>query len=300
MGCRTATRWATRRTASSSRPRRLAPLSRRSRTTSAACTACSGTRRCCTRARPAGPRELPPKGAGIDPDWTPGNVVESTSRRSARRSATTRPVRPVRRGRLLGRRGPRQRAVGDQLTCVFVDHGLLREGEAEQVEKDFVAGDWRRPRRSSTPGAVPRRARRGHRPRDQAQDHRPRVHPRLRGGRADVVGPRRRGAPRQVPRPGHALPGRRRVRRRRGRGQHQEPPQRRRSARRPAVPARRAAAHALQGRGSPGRPRARRPRGHRLAPAVPRAGPGHPDHRRGRRRAARHPARGRRRSPARS
>ncbi|WP_293787236.1 glutamine-hydrolyzing GMP synthase, partial [uncultured Aeromicrobium sp.] len=32
-----------------------------------------------------------------------------------------------------------QRAVGDQLTCVFVDHGLLREGEAEQVEQDFVA-----------------------------------------------------------------------------------------------------------------------------------------------------------------
>jgi GMP synthase (glutamine-hydrolysing) len=32
-----------------------------------------------------------------------------------------------------------QRAVGDQLTCVFVDHGLLRAGEAEQVEQDFVA-----------------------------------------------------------------------------------------------------------------------------------------------------------------
>jgi GMP synthase (glutamine-hydrolysing) len=32
-----------------------------------------------------------------------------------------------------------QRAVGNQLTCVFVDHGLLRKGEAEQVEKDFVA-----------------------------------------------------------------------------------------------------------------------------------------------------------------
>jgi GMP synthase (glutamine-hydrolysing) len=31
------------------------------------------------------------------------------------------------------------RAVGDQLTCVFVDHGLLRAGEAEQVERDFVA-----------------------------------------------------------------------------------------------------------------------------------------------------------------
>jgi len=32
-----------------------------------------------------------------------------------------------------------QRAVGAQLTCVFVNHGLLRSGEAEQVEKDFVA-----------------------------------------------------------------------------------------------------------------------------------------------------------------
>jgi GMP synthase (glutamine-hydrolysing) len=32
-----------------------------------------------------------------------------------------------------------QRAIGEQLTCVFVDHGLLRAGEAEQVERDFVA-----------------------------------------------------------------------------------------------------------------------------------------------------------------
>jgi GMP synthase (glutamine-hydrolysing) len=32
-----------------------------------------------------------------------------------------------------------QRAVGDQLTCIFVDHGLLRAGEVEQVERDFVA-----------------------------------------------------------------------------------------------------------------------------------------------------------------
>ena len=31
------------------------------------------------------------------------------------------------------------KAVGPQLTCVFVDHGLLRKGEAEQVERDFVA-----------------------------------------------------------------------------------------------------------------------------------------------------------------
>ncbi|GAB3027736.1 GMP synthase [glutamine-hydrolyzing] [Nocardioides flavus (ex Wang et al. 2016)] len=32
-----------------------------------------------------------------------------------------------------------QRAIGERLHCVFVDHGLLREGEAEQVERDFVA-----------------------------------------------------------------------------------------------------------------------------------------------------------------
>jgi len=32
-----------------------------------------------------------------------------------------------------------QRAIGDRLTCVFVDHGLLRKGEAEQVSRDYVA-----------------------------------------------------------------------------------------------------------------------------------------------------------------
>ncbi|MBO0883956.1 MAG: glutamine-hydrolyzing GMP synthase, partial [Mycobacterium sp.] len=31
-----------------------------------------------------------------------------------------------------------QSAIGDRLTCVFVDHGLLRSGEREQVQKDFV------------------------------------------------------------------------------------------------------------------------------------------------------------------
>ncbi len=30
------------------------------------------------------------------------------------------------------------RAIGDQLTCAFVDHGLLRKGEREQVKDDFV------------------------------------------------------------------------------------------------------------------------------------------------------------------
>jgi len=30
-------------------------------------------------------------------------------------------------------------AIGDQLTCVFVDHGLLRKGEAEEVTTIFFA-----------------------------------------------------------------------------------------------------------------------------------------------------------------
>ncbi len=32
-----------------------------------------------------------------------------------------------------------QRAIGDRLTCVYVDHGLMRADETEQVERDFVA-----------------------------------------------------------------------------------------------------------------------------------------------------------------
>ncbi len=32
-----------------------------------------------------------------------------------------------------------QRAIGERLTCVYVDHGLMRQGETEQVERDFVA-----------------------------------------------------------------------------------------------------------------------------------------------------------------
>ena len=52
-------------------------------------------------------------------------------------------LRSQRLGRLLATSGLFaaiiQKAVGNQLTCVFVDHGLLRKGEAEQVERDFVA-----------------------------------------------------------------------------------------------------------------------------------------------------------------
>ena len=52
------------------------------------------------------------------------------------------------------------KAVGDQLTCVFVDTGLLRQGEAEQVEETFRRqfDDRSRAREGGRP--VPRRARR--------------------------------------------------------------------------------------------------------------------------------------------
>ena len=79
-------------------------------------------------------------GAGLEPTWTPGNVI-------ADQVAAIRAQ--VGDGRVIcGLSGGVdsavaaalvQRAVGDQLTCVFVDHGLLRAGEAEQVEEDFVA-----------------------------------------------------------------------------------------------------------------------------------------------------------------
>ena len=78
--------------------------------------------------------------AGIEPSWTMANVIEE---QVAAIRAT------VGGGRVIcGLSGGVDsavaaalvhRAVGDQLTCVFVDHGLLRKGEAEQVERDYVA-----------------------------------------------------------------------------------------------------------------------------------------------------------------
>ena len=78
-----------------------------------------------------------------------------------------------------------QRAIGDRLTCVFVDHGLLRKGEAEQVEQDFVAATGVRLQGRDRGGGVRVRAGRGVRPGAQAEDHRPGVHPRVRARRRE-------------------------------------------------------------------------------------------------------------------
>jgi len=79
------------------------------------------------------------RGAGLDQSWTTGNVVDELVERVRTQVGDARVVCALSGGvdssvaaALV------QRAVGDQLTCVFVDHGLLREGEAEQVERDFV------------------------------------------------------------------------------------------------------------------------------------------------------------------
>ena len=78
--------------------------------------------------------------AACAPTWTMGNVIEEQ---------VTGIRAQVGEGRVIcGLSGGVDsavaaalvhRAVGRQLTCVFVDHGLLRKGEAEQVERDFVA-----------------------------------------------------------------------------------------------------------------------------------------------------------------
>lgn len=78
--------------------------------------------------------------AGCRADWTPANIV-ADSVASIRKEVGDSRVLCALSGGVDSAVAAAlvQRAIGDQLTCVFVDHGLLREGEAEQVERDYVA-----------------------------------------------------------------------------------------------------------------------------------------------------------------
>jgi len=79
-------------------------------------------------------------GAGITPSWTMVNIVEEAIESVRARVGGKRAICALSGGVDSAVAGALvQRAIGRQLTCVFVDHGLLRKGEAEQVEKDFVA-----------------------------------------------------------------------------------------------------------------------------------------------------------------
>ena len=76
---------------------------------------------------------------GCTPDWTPGHFIDHAVGRIRE------VVGPTRRA-ICGLSGGVDsavaaalvhRAIGDRLTCIFVDHGLLRLNEREQVERTF-------------------------------------------------------------------------------------------------------------------------------------------------------------------
>jgi GMP synthase (glutamine-hydrolysing) len=78
--------------------------------------------------------------AGIAPTWNSGNVIAEQVEKIRAQVGTDRVICGLSGGvdsavaaALV------HKAVGDQLVCVFVNHGLLRQGEAEQVERDYVA-----------------------------------------------------------------------------------------------------------------------------------------------------------------
>jgi GMP synthase (glutamine-hydrolysing) len=78
--------------------------------------------------------------AGIEPTWTMGNIIDEQVA-AIRAQVGEAQVLCALSGGVDSAVAAAlvHRAVGDQLTCVFVDHGLLRAGEAEQVEQDYVA-----------------------------------------------------------------------------------------------------------------------------------------------------------------
>ena len=76
--------------------------------------------------------------AGCEPSWTPGAFVDEAVARIAEQAGDAEVICGLSGGvdssvaaALV------HRAVGDRLTCIFVDNGLLRKGERVQVERTF-------------------------------------------------------------------------------------------------------------------------------------------------------------------
>ena len=79
-------------------------------------------------------------GAQITPSWSTGNIIEEQIELIRAQVGDGKALCGLSGGvdsavaaALV------QRAIGDRLTCVLVDHGLMRQDEVEQVEKDYVA-----------------------------------------------------------------------------------------------------------------------------------------------------------------
>ncbi|WP_024802272.1 glutamine-hydrolyzing GMP synthase [Nocardia sp. BMG51109] len=78
--------------------------------------------------------------AGIPGSWTSANIVDLLVGRVREQIGDGHAICALSGGVDSAVAGALvQRAIGERLTCVFVDHGLLRSGEREQVQRDFVA-----------------------------------------------------------------------------------------------------------------------------------------------------------------
>ncbi|MDO5049883.1 MAG: glutamine-hydrolyzing GMP synthase [Actinomycetaceae bacterium] len=78
--------------------------------------------------------------AGIEYDWSAASIIDDEIAKIREQVGSSRVICALSGGvdssvaaALV------HKAVGDQLTCFFVDHGLLRKGEREQVERDYAA-----------------------------------------------------------------------------------------------------------------------------------------------------------------
>jgi GMP synthase (glutamine-hydrolysing) A subunit len=202
----------------------------------------------------------------LAPTWTPASIIEEAVARVREQVGSQHVVCGLSGGvdsavaALLV-----YKAVGDQLTCIFVDHGLMREKEAEQVEDTF-----------------------------RKHFHVPLVHVRAQERfltrLAGVTDPeqkrkiilRRRVAQAgqgQVPCTRHHISGCHRVGHQ-VRGPHQVTSQRGRPAGRCGLRPGRASTHAVQGRSPGGRRRTGLARGYGLAAALPGSRTSHTHHRR--------------------
>ena len=78
--------------------------------------------------------------AGLTPDWTSASVIDEQVELIRAQVGSARVLCALSGGvDSAVAAAIVQKAVGDQLTCVLVDHGLMRAGEVEQVRTDYVA-----------------------------------------------------------------------------------------------------------------------------------------------------------------